>query len=179
MVDYSQFVFQERDHSYGYAEEVSVRSVGDYGYPYTEEGELVHQYQLLAAQTGDARPDDGCQDLPLNLSLNFNEKSEAGGNAASWRRAEGGSGPGAPQLGGEFIVCEVGAHIAQEEIVESEALEEEGCEEKVEDEEGVDEEEAGSSDEEGDEEGVYQAFSHEVSRNSRLRSKVNDLTKVC
>jgi len=181
MVDYSQFVFHERDHSYGYAEEVSVSSGGEYGYPYTEERPLVYQYQLVAAQSGAVLlPDDGgCQDLPLNLSLNGQGQQAAAepvSNAAYARCAEDEeSGPAAPQLGSEFIVCDLGAHIAQEEIVESEVLvDEQGCEQEDEDEQGEDE----SSEEDEEGEGVHQALSNEVFRNSRLRSKVNDLTKV-
>ena len=187
MVDYSQFVFHERDHSYGYAEEVSVASGPDYC-PYMEHRQLCHQYQgrqLLAEPALDA-----CQDLPLNLSLNSPVWNGGGTpvlrySAASTPPCSGdetdiepveegetsssGECPAAPELGSLFIVSDLGAHIAQEEIVESEV---------VDDDEDATDEEDDSSEEEEEDEGAKQEYSHEMSKNSRLRTKVNDLTKA-
>jgi hypothetical protein len=185
MVDYSQFVFHERDHSYGYAEEVSVASGSDYC-PRIEHRQLYHHYQIKPVAESML---EACQDMPLNLSLNSPQfplwdsmpvihESAASAAAATSpaysdeadidQAGEGGGGE-CPELGSLFIVSDLGAHIAQEEIVESEVLDEDETEQE-------EEEEESSTDEE--DEGVQQLFNHEISRNSRLRSKVNDLTKA-
>jgi hypothetical protein len=178
MVDYSQFVFHERDHSYGYAEEVSVASGSDYC-PRIEHRQLYHHYQIKPV-VGSML--EACQDMPLNLSLNSPQSSlwesmpvtsavavtsPAYSDEADIDQPGEGAGGESPELGSLFIVSDLGAHIAQEEIVESEIVEEEETEQ---------EEEESTTDEE--DEGVQQVYSHELSKNSRLRSKVNDLTKA-
>ena len=79
-------------------------------------------------------------------------------------------------------VLSTGAHIAQEEIVESEDVfegENDVNSEKADDGE-EDEDDFDENDEERNREKatVVEAYSHEVSRNSALRLQVNNLTKA-
>lgn len=195
MVDYSQFVFHDRDHSYGYAEEVSVVSLPDYcPYDASPPGSRQALYPV-PCYTRPVMPLEACQDLPLNLSLNNSSSPtaqagpawdsvpvESAGSTSSSLSGEIESLPAGsrdfstmPELGSLFIVpvSDLGAHIAQEEIVESEVMADG-------EENDTDEEDSSSSSQEEEEEEddiLQHAFNHETSRNTHLRAKVTDLTK--